>query len=266
MNNTVEEWRPVVGYENLYEVSNLGRVKSIIFKKHKILKNGYRGEYAHVSLSKNGKKDYFTVHVLVTKMFIGPRPNGLFIDHIDNNPRNNRSDNLEYVTPRENIVRGKCCLLNKNKHSKFYGVSYSKKDSKWTVKRSIKIDLGIRKTINLGLFDSEEKANEAWQKFKDMPIDELIKYRVDKTNKLKDSFSSKSKLVRFCNSKKRWIARKSFVYNGKKFDFQIGTFETEELASIGSNEFIDKNSEEMMSIYLDRKNKKNISRVVIQDD
>lgn len=251
-----EIWVPVIGYEGLYEVSNIGRVKSIIFEKHKILKQSYRGEYAKVVLYISGKKKDFMVHVLVSLCFIGARPEGLHIDHLDNNPRNNRSDNLQYVTPRENIIRGKICMLNKNKHSKFYGVSYSKKDSKWIVGRNVKIKNGVRKKIHIGIFDSENDANEAWQKFKDMPINNLIEYANSRKLEYEASFSSSSKLVCFCNSKKRWRASKAFIFKGKKITYHIGYFEDEGKAIIASSKFIHKKSDEMMRLYIEKRGSK----------
>jgi hypothetical protein len=255
-----EIWLPVIGYEGRYEVSNIGRVKSIIFEKHKILKPGYWGGYAKVGLSINGKKESFMVHVLVARMFIGPRPEGLFIDHLDNNPKNNRSDNLEYVTPRENVVRGKCCMLNENKYSKFYGVSYSKRDFKWCVSRRVTIKKGHQKDIHLGLFDSEIDANEVWLKFKDMSINDLIKHSDARKIEYEGSFSSKSKLVCFCNSKKRWRATKIFSFQGKKTTYQIGYFETEDKAITEANKFIDKNADEMMRLYIEKREAKLVKR------
>lgn len=115
MSKTVEEWRPVVGYEGLYEVSDLGRVKSLdrvimrkngrpITVKGKIkepTKWNYDYDYLEVKLSKNGVDKTIFVHQLVAKTFI-PNPNGCdVVHHIDRNQKNNRVDNLEWMTKPE---------------------------------------------------------------------------------------------------------------------------------------------------------------------
>ena len=100
-----EHFRVIPGYENLYAVSNLGNVKSI--KKNTILKPGGK-LYPLVGLSKNNKKVGYTIHQLVAMAFLDHSPNGYnsVIDHIDGNPMNNRLDNLQVVTQRENIRLG----------------------------------------------------------------------------------------------------------------------------------------------------------------
>ena len=99
-----EIWKDIVGYEGLYQVSNIGRVKSI--KRDKILKEqlNERG-YLRVSLSKNGKHKTWRVHRLVMITFIGYVEGKDQVNHIDGDKTNNRLDNLEYVTPKENTNR-----------------------------------------------------------------------------------------------------------------------------------------------------------------
>ena len=97
-----EEYRPVVGYEGLYEVSNMGNVKSLNYNgtgKERILKAGKtdRG-YLKVSLYQDGKIKQCYVHRLVAEAFI-PNPNNLpIINHIDENKENNCMDNLEWCS------------------------------------------------------------------------------------------------------------------------------------------------------------------------
>lgn len=113
-----EIWKPIRGYEGLYEVSNLGRVRSLARTD-----TGYRcgrkptydkelayylvrGYYA-VVLYKRGKQKHFLVHRLVADAFI-PNPNNYpQINHKDENPKNNIVDNLEWCTGKYNVNYGK---------------------------------------------------------------------------------------------------------------------------------------------------------------
>jgi hypothetical protein len=103
-----EEWRPVVGYEDLYEVSSLGRVRRRAGTWGKrgnrvraLALNGFG--YPSLGLYRSGKKPKMArVHVLVAEAFIGKRPEGLQINHKDGDKTNNCVSNLEYVTPSEN--------------------------------------------------------------------------------------------------------------------------------------------------------------------
>lgn len=104
-----EEWRPVVGYEGVYSVSNLGRVRRDIdgtgnTKAGRILcpRLDEYG-YAYLFLALNGKRNRHTVHKLVTAAFIGERPPEMQVNHKDAVKTNNRLSNLEYCTCEENI-------------------------------------------------------------------------------------------------------------------------------------------------------------------
>lgn len=96
---TVEEWRDVVGYEGLYEVSSLGNVRRVQQNLKPLPDSNGR---FHVTLSVNGKPKTVNVHKLVTAAFIGPRPEKYEINHIDGDPSNNAFDNLEYLTSSDN--------------------------------------------------------------------------------------------------------------------------------------------------------------------
>lgn len=101
--NENEIWLPVVGFEGLYEVSNLGKVKSLKFGKEKILiqvkmKNGY----LYVNLYKEGKVKTCRVHRLVCQAFLD-NPNGYTcVNHKDECKTNNRVDNLEWCDNKYN--------------------------------------------------------------------------------------------------------------------------------------------------------------------
>ena len=112
-----EIWKDVPGFENSYEISSYGRLKSkdrkiknsknFYIKKGQIIKpirctNGY---YEYV-LHKNGKKKIWLVHRLVATVFI-PNPGGLEqVNHKDENISNNNVMNLEWVTPKQNANYG----------------------------------------------------------------------------------------------------------------------------------------------------------------
>lgn len=100
---------PVVGYESLYEVSDLGRVKS----RDRVDPLGRPREgqlltpaglrHLHVTLSDRGAKKQRTVHRLVLEAFVGPAPEGTEGCHWDGDPKNNRLDNLRWDTRIANI-------------------------------------------------------------------------------------------------------------------------------------------------------------------
>ena len=100
MNSINEQWKPVEGYEGLYEISNLGRVKSLNYNRtgvEKVLKpENDKDGYLRVVLYRNGKRKMFQVHRLVSTAFI-PNPLGLpEVNHKDENPSNNVVGNIEW--------------------------------------------------------------------------------------------------------------------------------------------------------------------------
>ena len=95
--DNVETWKPVVGYEDTYEVSDLGRVRNVI--KGFVLKQSNHGRgYKLVSLHRKNK----LVHVLVMTAFEGPA-DGKTTNHKDGDKGNNKRSNLEYLTLLENV-------------------------------------------------------------------------------------------------------------------------------------------------------------------
>lgn len=104
----IERWMAIKGYEGLYEISNLGNVRSLWFGNRKILKQkkGKNGYYS-VTLCKNGiKKKEFLVHRLVVISFLGPIPEGYVVNHLNENKLDNRLSNLEICTQKENSNYG----------------------------------------------------------------------------------------------------------------------------------------------------------------
>ena len=97
-----EEWRDIVGYEGLYQVSNLGRVKSL--RRNKLLspRVGSKG-YLSVALCKDGGFDSQRIHRLVYCAFIGDIPINMELDHINTIKVDNSLSNLRLVTHKENM-------------------------------------------------------------------------------------------------------------------------------------------------------------------
>lgn len=167
MNNEVEIWKDIPGYEGLYKCSNLGNVKSldriVLHRafyakfKSKILKQniGTDGYYA-VSLSKEGIIKTMKVHKLVAITFLNHVPNGfktLVIDHINLNKIDNRLINLRLITNRQNtcFVKDKC-----NKTSNYVGVSLQDGMYRARIYHN-------GKNLSLGYHKSELQAHEAYQ-------------------------------------------------------------------------------------------------------
>jgi hypothetical protein len=201
-----EIWRPVVGYEGFYEVSNLGRVKSI--RKNRIMKTpkDKRG-YSQLNISDNKKLSHVTVHILVAKAFLGERPNKCHIDHIDGNKTNNCIDNLEYVTAMENLVRG--LAKKENQHSRKLGVTWHKQSKKW---QSYKRFGG--ECYYLGSFDDEYLASETYLRMDRESAEKLKNTRIDNKH-------SKEKCVSYNKSIGYW------TYRSKKNCIKTKYFKTE---------------------------------------
>lgn len=113
----IEEWRSIEGYEELYEVSSLGRVRSCDrfvkskggtrLHKGKLLKLGKRKDgYLQVLLSKDNKQKMLLVHRLVYASFHGKIPEGMEVNHIDEDKSNNSIKNLNLMTHKENMNWG----------------------------------------------------------------------------------------------------------------------------------------------------------------
>ena len=104
-----EIWKDIEGYEGLYQVSNLGRVKSLDridcrgqHLKGKLIKPlPTKQEYVRVGLCKNGIRKHFMIHRLVAQAFI---PQHITVNHKDGNKSNNTVDNLEWLSQKENNI------------------------------------------------------------------------------------------------------------------------------------------------------------------
>lgn len=113
----IEIWKPIVGYEELYEVSNLGNVRSFnriinrpvgaYLKKGRVLRAGKsRNGYLTVRLVGNEGTSTLNVHRLVAQAFLD-NPNGYNeVNHLDEDKTNNKADNLEWCTHKYNVNYG----------------------------------------------------------------------------------------------------------------------------------------------------------------
>jgi len=152
-----EIWKDVQGYEGFYQVSNLGRVKSLgndKSKKEKILK-AYQGTYQLVVLRVSNIIKTITVHQLVAQAFLGHKICGqkLVVDHINDIKTDNRVENLQIVTNRFNAFKTQGVYS-----SKYKGVCWNKDANKWVSQIYIN-----KKLTYLGIFINEHEAHLAYQ-------------------------------------------------------------------------------------------------------
>ena len=153
----MEIYKDVIGYEGVYQVSNLGNVKSFRYGKERQMKQSKDSSgYLVIGIRLNNVPKIRRVHQLVAESFLNHTRCGykLVVNHIDFNKTNNKLDNLEIVTQREN---------SNQKHlkssSKYIGVSWSKSRNKWVALIYLN-----GKHKNLGRFNDELEASKAYQK------------------------------------------------------------------------------------------------------
>lgn len=133
-----EIWKKIDEFED-YEISNKGRVKSK--KRNIILKQIIKGGYCYVGLYNNKKHKNIRVHRIVAKMFIPNTKNKPQVNHMNGNKRDNRVENLEWVTCSENMIHSyanglqkpidkKICIQNGKRVGKMYAKIHAEKLSK----------------------------------------------------------------------------------------------------------------------------------------
>lgn len=143
----LEEWKTIDGYPD-YEVSNLGKVRSLKYGKRRILKDRKDGcGYFQVILCRDGKEYSHKVHRLVANAFIPNTDNKEQIDHINRTISDNRAENLRWVTRSENM------LNTYRHHHETYSIRWLPKIQKYKVQINIK-----RKQTYLGCFQTFEEA------------------------------------------------------------------------------------------------------------
>lgn len=168
----VEEWRDCVGFEGFYQVSNLGRIRSL----DRVLSDGRKRKgqmmrtrigakgYVKVGLRDGVQQHTFNVHRLVAISFIDGYAEDKVVDHIDGDKTNNNVSNLRWVSQTINLTNRKEC----NTFSGETGVEYRSdmaKSKPWLARVKIK-----GKTHNLGYHAKKQDAVDARDKF----IEEML--------------------------------------------------------------------------------------------
>ena len=163
-----EIYKPIKGYEDFYEISNLGNVKALervkrtwrggaFTTKEIILKPVHIPQgYFKVSLSKDLKQKQFLIHQLMAINFLNHKPNGykLVVNHINFDRLDNRIENLEVITARQNTDQ-----KHLKSSSEYVGVSWNTNAKKW------RADITINKKLKyLGIFEHEIDARDAYKK------------------------------------------------------------------------------------------------------
>jgi len=156
-----EIFKDIPNYEGLYQVSNLGNLKSLNYNgtnKPKLMSNKCVNSqgYCIAAIFKDKQKKQYGIHQLVAIAFLNHNTSdrNIVVNHINFNKTDNRVENLEIVTARENSN-----LKHKKSTSKYVGVSWDSYSKKW--RSRIRVN-GFDES--LGLYDCQLKASEAYQK------------------------------------------------------------------------------------------------------
>jgi hypothetical protein len=151
----MENWKDILEYEGLYQVSDLGNIRSFETKKNRLLHLDSYG-YLRLSLTKDNKRKTKKVHQLVAIAFLNHNPSDkkYVVDHINNIKTDNRLVNLQLISQRENVSKDKTKTT-----SKYTGVCWDKQKMKF--KASIRIN---SKSKHLGMFNCQIEASNAYQK------------------------------------------------------------------------------------------------------
>lgn len=221
-----EVWKDIPGYEGHYQVSNIGRVKSLKKKTHKddsqfgydylIMSLGVNKGYNIVSLGKNGLKETIQVHQLVAMAFLDHKRCGtdVVVDHINNIRNDNRLENLQLISNR----------LNSTKDKKNGGVAFDSNKKKW--RSSILIN-GNR--VFLGNFDDKKDALMVYN-FSVSNIDKYKSKNDEFRTYIYTSLGMKIKKPKGCSmvtGSNDWM---SCIYLAGK-NINLGVYKTEQEAS-----------------------------------
>jgi hypothetical protein len=166
-NNIIEIWKDIPQYKGIYQVSNLGNVKSLkritVTEKRSFplrekilskLKN--KDGYLYAGLCVNGKRKGVAIHQLVAMAFLAHSRNGYekVVDHINNDRKDNRVENLRIITARENTSEKKI-----NTSSKYVGVYWCNTNKKWIAHIRV-----LKDRLKLGHFNCELSASVFYDK------------------------------------------------------------------------------------------------------
>lgn len=170
-----EEWKWVNGFDGVYQISNLGRIKS--FKR---MDDGYilsnqnaAGDYLRVVLNDtvSMKRRSVAIHILVVEHFIGEIPKGFHVHHKDGNKQNNRVDNLEMLTPKEHAIE----TIKHNPHILDGMIAYNKgrfiddgrkryQRNRFSTKRKFQKGRILQYTLDENLVGEYNNAMDAYRK------------------------------------------------------------------------------------------------------
>lgn len=154
-----EEWRDVGGYESLYQISNLGRVKSLSrvcrspfgvtglrVVRERIRKVSLNSDgYPLVRLSKEGRTELFLIHRLVAAAFLKKAPGKDWVNHKDLDKTNNCATNLEWCTPQENDHHA--TLFGAKPKGSCHGMSKLTEESVRQIKQRLRIKDTIQRKL-----------------------------------------------------------------------------------------------------------------------
>lgn len=220
-----EIWKPVLGFEGCYEVSNLGKVRSLDRRTKSgrlvrgvLLKLGYRVGYPCVTLYANNVPHKLNVHSLVAEAFLGPRPEGLVVDHLDGVRSNSIASNLEYVTVRENTLRGRSSLKKKGVKCPLVGVTVRGE-------RFVASKRFGAKLYHIGTYPTAEEAHQAYLSFTENDIAAL---------KLRRENEKFMVGVSYVKTREAWFA----YHDGEKGRKSLGYHPSEEAARAYREEYL----------------------------
>lgn len=162
-----EVFKDIPNYNGIYQVSNFGNVKSLMYSSERILKSYVQQSgYLKVNLFKNKKSKSFEIHQLVAMAFLNHKPNYFekVVDHKNGIRSDNNLENLQIITQRENSSK------DKKGFSKYVGVYLNKTKKRWAA--YIRIN---GNKVFLGLFIDEKEAGKMYDK----ALENIGKYNGD---------------------------------------------------------------------------------------
>ena len=144
----MDTWKPVIGFEDLYEVSDAGRIRSIKNGRIKAYTNDRQKRRPFVGLWRNNKVRIIYPHKAVLEAFVGLRPKGMEACHNNGDPFDNRLENLRWETTRNNQLdrikhgtsnRGERCAAAKLTEAQIYAIRADNR-----LQREIAADYGVK--------------------------------------------------------------------------------------------------------------------------